>query len=183
MTIEFTSWPKIARLNRDIVITEKLDGTNSAIGVTEDGQVYAQSRTRLITPEQDNFGLAQWVEDNADNLRDLLGVGVHFGEWWGRGIQRGYGLESRRFSLFNTRRWSDGLPPHSEDIGVSVVPVLYQGPFDQSMIEDCIWELRNYGSMAVDNYMNPEGVVIYHRAAGMMFKVTLKNDAAPKGMN
>ena len=29
----FQGWPKIARLNRDIIITEKLDGTNAAIGV------------------------------------------------------------------------------------------------------------------------------------------------------
>jgi hypothetical protein len=29
--MEFQSWPKIARLNRDIIITEKIDGTNAAI--------------------------------------------------------------------------------------------------------------------------------------------------------
>ena len=27
----FRDWPKIARLNRDVVITEKIDGTNGAI--------------------------------------------------------------------------------------------------------------------------------------------------------
>lgn len=30
MSPEFRPWPKIARLNRDIVITEKIDGTAAA---------------------------------------------------------------------------------------------------------------------------------------------------------
>lgn len=61
-TREFVSWPKIARLNRDMVVTEKIDGTNAAIIVTEDGDLYCQSRTRVISLEQDNFGFAAWVE-------------------------------------------------------------------------------------------------------------------------
>lgn len=81
---EFQSFPKIARLNRDIVITEKIDGTNAAIGVEPIGlgaqtgeyvegqvRVYAQSRSRIITPEDDNFGFAKWVRDNADKLAEF----------------------------------------------------------------------------------------------------------------
>ena len=30
---EFKPWPKISRYNRDIVITEKIDGTNGAIHI------------------------------------------------------------------------------------------------------------------------------------------------------
>ncbi len=33
----FKPWPKIPRLRRDIVITEKIDGTNAIIHVAEDG--------------------------------------------------------------------------------------------------------------------------------------------------
>lgn len=175
---EFTPFPKIARLNRDIVITEKIDGTNAAIGVTEDGQVYAQSRTRLITPEDDNFGFARWVSANADDLAALLGPGIHFGEWWGQGVQRGYGLKMKRFSLFNTARWKDVL---SLDEGlVQVVPTLYEGPFDQEMIAVTLAILSNSGSLAAPGFMKPEGVVIYHTAARSMFKVTLEKDEAPK---
>jgi hypothetical protein len=92
--IEFKAWPKIARLNRRMIITEKIDGTNAAVIVTEGGQVYAQSRTRLITPGKttDNFGFAAWVEQNKVFLAERLGPGYHYGEWWGVGIQRGYGL-------------------------------------------------------------------------------------------
>src|SRR5436305_1822690 len=100
--IEFNAFPKIARLNRECVITEKIDGTNASILIDEDGVVMAGSRTRWITPENDNFGFAKWVEANKSELMKL-GVGHHFGEWWGSGIQRGYGLTKgeKRFSLFN----------------------------------------------------------------------------------
>ena len=35
----------------------------------------------------------------------FLVPGRHFGEWWGSGIQRGYGLDEKTFSLFNAYRW------------------------------------------------------------------------------
>jgi hypothetical protein len=36
MTIEFQPFPKLARLNRNILITEKLDGTNAAVVIVAD---------------------------------------------------------------------------------------------------------------------------------------------------
>lgn len=104
---EFKPFPKIARLNRECVITEKIDGTNGCVIVTPEGEVHAQSRNRVLGADTDPFGFALWVERNRDALRDLLGPGYHFGEWWGQGIQRGYGLSERRFSLFNVARWGD----------------------------------------------------------------------------
>lgn len=195
--IEFKPWPKIARLNRTITITEKIDGTNAAIGVTEDGEVYAQSRTRIITPAADNFGFATWVHRNSQALAEALGQGLHFGEWWGSGIQRGYGLASgeRRFSLFNTERWPyeftpkplqrigddhETLTPYGVDI--YSVPVLYRGPFDSDAIDRALDFLRERGSAAAPGFMKPEGVVVYMHAARTMFKVTLENDGQPKGM-
>lgn len=179
--IEFKPWPKIARLNRDITITEKIDGTNAAVGVTEDGTVYAQSRTRLITPKEDNFGFARWVAENADGLRERLGVGLHFGEWWGAGVQRGYGLASKRFSLFNTARYGDGMDGWRA-IGLYVVPVLYEGPFSEDAVKAALSLLRDEGSMAAPGFAKPEGVVVFHSASGQMFKVTLERDEAPKGV-
>ncbi len=118
-----------------MVITEKIDGSNAAIGIVElteteyvEGAfppalfahyqdddrffgLYAQSRSRLITPGKstDNYTFAQWVLEHADSLVRDLGVGLHFGEWWGSGINRGYGLPKgeKRFSLFNTSRYAD----------------------------------------------------------------------------
>jgi hypothetical protein len=179
MTIEFEAWPKIARLNRSMVITEKIDGTNAAVIITEDGEVGAQSRTRLITPEQDNYGFAGWVDRNKEALALNLGPGRHFGEWWGAGIQRKYGLKEKRFSLFNTHRWE------GTDLSVvpqlDTVPVLYRGRFSQEAIEGVLDYLRDEGSVAASGFRDPEGIVVYLPAARQMFKVTLKGDEAPKG--
>ena len=108
----------MARLSRECIITEKLDGTNAQICITEAGDFLVGSRTRWITPEYDNFGFARWAHENRDDLM-TLGVGKHFGEWWGMGIQRNYGLTERRFSLFNVTRWADAeLLPKRDAAGV-----------------------------------------------------------------
>jgi hypothetical protein len=178
---EFVAWPKIARLNRDIVVTEKIDGTNAAVICTEDGGVYAQSRSRIITPGKstDNFGFAAWVEEHADELYAGLGVGHHFGEWYGVGIQRGYGLDHKRFALFNTARWGAGFGAGAPAC-CSVVPTLYVGPFEQEEIDEALQSLRHGGSWAVPGWKPAEGVVVYHTAARISFKVTLENDEKPK---
>src|SRR5882724_293770 len=103
--MEFTEFNKIARLSRNCVVTEKLDGTNASIVIGEAGEFLVGSRTRWITPEDDNYGFARWAHTHKEELL-TLGPGQHFGEWWGNGIQRKYGLSEKRFSLFNTARWS-----------------------------------------------------------------------------
>lgn len=191
MTIEFKPWPKIARLNREIYVTEKIDGTNAAIIVTEAGEVAAQSRSRVITPEDDNFGFAAWVQKHADALRFVLGEGYHFGEWWGGGIQRKYGLPktAKRFSLFNVKRWQATFEDEGNETvvdlineGLDVVPVLYRGPYSELEIQRALDLLRDHGSMALPGFMDPEGIVVYHVAANQMFKVTLRGDEAPKSV-
>lgn len=176
--IEFEAFPKIPRLNRGMVVTEKIDGTNAAILVTEDGEVGAQSRKRLIHPDADNFGFAGWVYENASDLADTLGPGRHFGEWWGQGIQRRYGLTEKRFSLFNTSRWSEvdlaAVPQ------LSVVPVLAAGNFSHDTITECVRVLGEEGSAAAPGFTDPEGVVVFLSAASQFFKVMVKNDDLPK---
>src|SRR5687768_14030130 len=112
---KFEPFPKMGRLYRDVVVTEKLDGTNAQLLIDDAGfadgnevaivdgrAIWAGSRTRWldVSSKGDNFGFAKWVADNAAELVKL-GVGRHYGEWWGQGIQRGYGLNDKRFSLFN----------------------------------------------------------------------------------
>jgi hypothetical protein len=169
----FTPFPSIARLSRDVIVTEKLDGTNAQVHVTEDGRVLAGSRNRWITPQDDNFGFARWVAEHEDELR-TLGPGSHFGEWWGKGIQRGYGLDEKRFSLFNTSRWSDDAV---RPACCHVVPVLAKWTFDTSVIDGILETLALIGSQAAPGFMKPEGVVVFHAKSGTLFKKTLdKND-------
>ena len=171
---EFEAFPKIPRFRRNVVITEKLDGTNAQVFVDEDGNVRAGSRNRWITPQDDNYGFARWVAEHADGLRDL-GPGRHFGEWWGSGIQRNYSQPVKRFSLFNVARWRDERPACCD-----VVPVIYEGEFTIGCVPDALTQLRKNGSFAAPGFMRPEGIIIWHDASRQMFKVTLENDEAPK---
>ena len=173
---EFEAFPKLARLSREIFVTEKIDGTNAQVYVDAQGKVFAGSRNRWITPEADNFGFARWVSDNAAELAEL-GEGRHFGEWWGSGIQRRYGMNEKRFSLFNFGRWKGERPDCCD-----VVPCLYQGPFSQTEINACIEKLRVDGSVAAPGFMDPEGIVIFHSASRISMKKTVKNDELPKSV-
>jgi hypothetical protein len=188
----FQPFPKLARLSRGCVITEKLDGTNAQIYIVDpntlegeayedvvqtdptasvgDLLIYAGSRTRLITPgkKTDNYGFAGWVSDNARQLVEL-GEGRHYGEWYGQGIQRGYGLTEKRFALFDTSRWPEQRPRPS---CVEVVPVLHNGEFDTTAINSAMTLLKINGSVAVPGFKNPEGIVVYHQASRTQFKKT-----------
>jgi hypothetical protein len=175
--MDFVEFNKIARLSRNCVVTEKIDGTNACITITDEGEFLVGSRTRWITPEDDNYGFAKWAHANRLELMKL-GLGQHFGEWWGLGIQRNYDLKEKRFSLFNTARWSDDF---IRPTCCSVVPVLYTGPFDTTMIGVVLEELRRRGSTAAPGFMKPEGVVVWHEAARILFKKTLEKDEVPKG--
>jgi hypothetical protein len=176
MEPEFKAFDKIPRLNREVVVTEKLDGTNAIVHVAEDGAVRAGSRSRWITPEQDNYGFARWVADHVDELR-ALGPGYHYGEWWGAGIQRRYGLTEKRFSLFNVERWSD---PSTRPACCHVVPELARG-LDVREVADRALRMLRAGSVAAPGFPKPEGIVLYHTASRQLFKVTLEKDEAPKG--
>lgn len=181
MAPTFQGFPKIPRLNRDIIITEKIDGTNAAIGISEEGDFWCQSRTRIITPDNDNQGFARWAYEHVDSLVRDLGVGLHFGEWWGQGIGRKYGLDHRRFSLFNTTRWAGTV---FETPNMSTVPVLYTGPWQPSlyswMPEIVLRSLSVSGSVAAPGFLQPEGIVVYHTQGSLLFKATLEKDQSGK---
>jgi hypothetical protein len=196
--MEFVGFGKIPRLFRDIIITEKIDGTNGQIYIEDawsDEQiegsrlvlpryahymrrVWVGSRKRWITPENDNHGFAKWVYDNILELTEKLGMGHHFGEWWGKGINRGYGLNEKRFSLFNVAKWGDA---NVRPLCCSVVPVLWAGNFDTQDVDGVVADLALTGSKAAPGFMKPEGVVVYHTAGNNLFKVTIERDDKRKG--
>jgi hypothetical protein len=173
--MEFEEFPKIARLSRECVITEKIDGTNAQVFISEDGQIRFGSRTRWITPEDDNYGFARWGMEHREELLQL-GEGRHFGEWWGQGIQRKYGMTEKRFSLFNVSRWDGEDRPAC----CSVVPTLYRGDFTNDAVTAALEDLRENGSKASPGFMKPEGIVVYHTAGRMYFKKTIEKDSEPK---
>ncbi len=174
---EFIPFPKMPRLSREIVVTEKLDGTNAQVYISEWGELFTGSRNRWIYPGDDNYGFSAWAHANGEELLKL-GPGRHFGEWWGAGIQRRYGLAEKRFSLFNVGRWSSDNVPAC----CSVAPVLYSGEFTTAAVEAIIESLRVNGSVAAPGFMDPEGIIVFHTAAREAFKKTLRDDESPKSL-
>lgn len=205
--IRFREFGKIPRLKRDMVITEKIDGTNAAVGIIKLGAaskghpdlgspavrivtmsddtlfaIYAQSRRRLISVHDDNYGFAGWVGKNAETLARDVGPGLHFGEWWGQGIQRNYKMDRKIFSLFNVHKW-EHVAPEFETENLRVVPVVARHTFDTGAVENALDTLRLGGSLAAPGFGFPEGVVVFHPAAGVLFKATLDADEQPKSLS
>jgi len=171
---EFEKFASIARWSRDVVVTEKIDGTNAQILITEDGGFFTGSRKRWITPDNDNAGFSRWAHEHKEELITELGFGRHYGEWWGCGIQRKYGIDEKRFSLFNVKKWEG-------HVGIcGVVPVLWRGEMDNLDIPILMECLQEDGSYAAPGFMKPEGIVIYHMQGGILFKKTFESDAKGK---
>lgn len=180
---EFKEFQKIPRLSRECIVTEKIDGTNGLIYIGEDGEFLTGSRSRWITPEMDNHGFSRWAHEHKDELMKL-GAGFHYGEWWGSGIQRGYGLlkGEKHFSLFNVGRWvkdkNKQLLEKQEYCPdcCDVVPIIDAFLFDTELIDAKLQGLKMHGSYASPGFMKPEGIVIYHIQGRLMFKKTIEKD-------
>jgi|TARA_R110000851_G_scaffold47424_2_gene115151 hypothetical protein len=111
--------------------TVKLHGTNAGIGHTQEDGLWSQSRGNIITPEEDNFGFARYVEDHKQAFLELIehvrynnsttlkpndGVFV-FGEWAGKGIQKvesaGISQNEKSFFIFDVKVVpEDGTEPY-----------------------------------------------------------------------
>lgn len=196
LEVEFKEFPKIARLSREAIVTEKIDGTNASVFIGENGEFLTGSRSQWITPEKDNYGFSRWAHEHKEKLLKL-GPGMHFGEWWGQGIQRKYGMTEKRWSLFNVTRWclaSD--EPKQIPCGdprivkvqeklpscCGLVPILHKGTFDSILFDNILKTLEEKGSFAAPGFMKPEGIVIYHPAANILFKKTIEKDSEPKSL-
>lgn len=172
--MEFQTFESIEILESLITISEKIHGTNAQIAVDDLGkEIYAGSRERWVTPEDDNHGFANWVFPNKEALIKLLGPGRHYGEWYGPGIGPGYGLKEKRFALFNTHRWGEAtdLLPRMD-----VVPVLYRGTYKPNIVKETMDKLKESGSKLVPGYMKPEGVVIYYHRTSTYFKQVFEKE-------
>lgn len=168
--VEFKAWGKIPRENPfNVTITEKINGTNGCIIIRDGSIVGVQSRNRLITPKDDNYNFARWVDENRSELCGL-GDGYHYGEWAGIGIQKNpHCLIEKQFFLFNTFRWNDNNP--NRPPCCNVVPVLFQGLLESETIPEIML------SLARDAHEDetPEGIVVYYHAFRKYTKHTIKS--------
>lgn len=120
-------------LNGNPVVTYrskvKLHGSNCAVQIHMDGSVICQSRTSILTPEDDYAGFAKWVKSNEDAWRKTVAVHsmftgdekpdhylnvIFYGEWIGPGVQKGVAVSEipkKSFAIFAMRFLDkDGLP-------------------------------------------------------------------------
>lgn len=172
-------WPRAVRLHDRWTVTERIDGTRSAVLVEPadderplppgppavsgvDGCVVlvrAASRTRWLVPEpearatgegRDNFRFAAWVAAHATQLA-ALGPGIHRGVWYGAGIGHGYGLAERRLALLDTARWHVAGLPAVLPGAVALVPILAEcaGHELNATIAACLDHLAEHGSALV----------------------------------
>lgn len=185
---EFRGFPKTTRMFSPVTVTEKIDGTNGVILIQRPengGLVLAGSKNRWLIPDKnnkgwDNHGFGNWVYDNADNLRDVLGYGYHYGEWMGQSIARNYGLKHKQFMLFDQRyrkRWTeDDTVSHNtllcESNSLSLVPVLYEGEFTESLIAETT-DLLHHSKSAINGFERPEGFIVRWNNNGHILKVVL----------
>ncbi|UXY92414.1 hypothetical protein [Proteus phage RP7] len=118
----------------------KLHGTNATVIVDENFNLYPQSKTRILTVDEDNAGFAQYVQDHAnkfeamaqeilDNHPEAKLPIIMCGEFAGSNIQRGIALNGvpKFFSLFgygNVINESIEWLPFDHDIG-QYNPVIY----------------------------------------------------------
>lgn len=192
-------WPRPAEFHAPFLVSEKIDGTHAALDLTRidaatavpDGAITvttggerwmlrAASRLRWLTAERDNFGFRAWACEHAAALT-RLGPGLHRGEWYGQGIQRGYALTERRWALFDAERWS--APPPGVPEVVEVVPVLARvpGPRLTEAVETASRTLKGTGSLAVFG-QRAEGLVIASALAPAV-RFTVLLDHASRAAN
>ena len=99
--------------------TVKLHGTNAAVALdTKTGEMWAQSRERILSLEQDNAGFCQWFETNLFKFPQIFDsiVDPHefryvviYGEWCGGNIQSGVAISGldKMFVVFKVRLTND----------------------------------------------------------------------------
>ena len=90
----------------DFTGTVKLHGTNASIKLV-DGELKCYSRNRELSILSDNYGFAMFVHANRDTcaklLQSLPSESQVYGEWCGRGINSGCGIQQldRMFVIFD----------------------------------------------------------------------------------
>lgn len=135
---------------RNVVLEEKIDGANSAVSFTEDGELRLQSRGHFLTGggrEKHYDLLKQWAAVHRDRLYDVLGCRyVMYGEWMYAKHSIYYDLLPNYCMEFDildreTDRFLDTPSRHEliRNLPVSSCPVLASGKFFN--MEEILWHL------------------------------------------
>ena len=125
---------------RHVVLEEKIDGANTAVSFTDDGELRLQSRGHFLTGgyrERHYNLLKQWGAIHKDRLHDVLGERyIMYGEWMYAKHTIYYDLLPHYFMEFDvldreTGKFLDTPSRHEllKNLPVCSVPVLASGSF------------------------------------------------------
>ncbi len=161
-------FPKIPRIeNVTFEVTEKLDGTNGVVQVTDSLEVLVGSRNRWLDKHNDNHGFFNWVMEREDIFKGF-GQGIYRGEFIGKGIQRTYGLLDKHFYLFDlSLEEKTSWAPDGSNI--HIVP--YLGWISLFEIEDIINYTGEHLTSEINRIYKSEGVMLYSRELDRYIKV------------
>ena len=126
---------------RHVVLEEKIDGANSAISFTDDGELRLQSRGHFLTGgsrEKHYDLLKQWAAVQQDRLYAVLGSRyIMYGEWMYAKHSIFYDRLPHYFMEFDVLdrengKFLDTLSRHEllKDLPIHSVPVLASGTFN-----------------------------------------------------
>jgi len=157
-----------------VIATEKIDGAQSKFGLVNN-EFFVATHNCLIGPNErikDSYGLYSFAKDQEEVIRRVYpGISeiIIVGEWYGPGIcgKIKYSDE-KRFIVFDVCIYGfwlawDGIEDVSKNLGYDVVPLLYEGPFDEEILRPMtICESTLAKSNGFDGQMT-EGIVLRTR--------------------
>jgi RNA ligase (TIGR02306 family) len=164
-------------LDKDVMVTEKLEGSNVSVAIGLDGNVHVNTRRRSVL-EDSSDGKMYWEGAKSSGMfafakylfSRLLGrqLVVVYGELLGPKVQGNiYGMGSFTTRIFDVKIGDAWLPPQSllEEIGdytvlpISSVPVLYIGKFSDWLEGRTVKDASN-GWSVLNEGRRREGIVI-----------------------
>lgn len=143
MGLRMSLYPKTKRIgnsSEDIIITEKLDGSNLGIFKVKDELIIAQRnwvfKRDQLTKQNAYKGLIGWLDEHGDELLSKLrNNSGFFGEWIGMGnIKYGDKLNNIKLHMFAKANLSDEL----EISNIHYDKSLFIYPFEDLIIPDFI---------------------------------------------
>ena len=156
--------------------TVKLHGTNAGIGYKPGQPIWCQSRKKIITsePKSDNAGFAKFVSSNEEeitkyiqSISDMLDIDVSkneycvfFGEWCGKGIQKGVGITelSKRFIVFEIQKITP-ISKFDDETNLKDIRYFYSNDLVKNFcLPECmIWNIYQFPTWDIDiDFANPK---------------------------
>jgi CxxC motif-containing protein len=139
--------------------TVKLHGSNFGVCFNEQDDIWVQSRENIITPEKDNAGSAFFVETNkyafyqlfkevsrkynVDMTENTISI---YGEWAGKGIQKGIAISNIEKSLFI---FGVKITPHPKDENEKTSAYWVDSSFLRNH-EHKIYNIEDYKTYSID---------------------------------